>query len=124
MERKIKFETSEELTSCFFNDTLTEEQRENAKKYKPEKWINLFPDKSVLESKNISDDKLNDMSIEELYLIIFLIYIYLEIFLHEEILNAEISKEKMKMQCKKSGSICIDTSKMEYVEGNIESNNQ
>lgn len=45
-------------------------------------------------------------------------------FMEEEIENAEQSTEKMKLLVESSGSICIDVSKMEYVEGNIEGNNQ
>lgn len=40
-ERKIKFETVEEMTSCFFWDSLTERQKEEIRKLRPEKWINL-----------------------------------------------------------------------------------
>lgn len=51
-----------------------------------EKWINSFWDYAVLG------------------------------FLYEEVKNAKQNPEKVKMQYKSQGSICIDTSKMEYVE--------
>lgn len=38
--------------------------------------------------------------------------------LNKEIENAKQIQEKMKLVSESTGSICIDTSKMEYVEGN------
>lgn len=84
--KKIKFQTLEEMTSCFFFDSLTEQQKEEIKKRMDEKWINLSGKCAVLN------------------------------FMDEEIENAKQSTEKMNILPKPSGSICIDTSKMEYVE--------
>lgn len=92
--KRIKFQTLEEMTSCFFFDSLTEQQKEEIKKRRDEKWINLFGKCAVLN------------------------------FMDEEIENAKQSKDKMKLSSESSGCICIDTSKMEYVEVNIESNNR
>ena len=89
----IKFQTLEEMTSCFFFDSLTEQQKEEIKKHRDEKWINLFEKCAVLNLMN------------------------------EEIENAKQSTDKMKLLSESSSCICIDTSKMEYVEENIESNN-
>lgn len=93
-KRRIGFETLEEMTSCFFFDSLTEQQKEEIKKHRGEKWINLFEKCAVL---NLMD---------------------------EEIENAKQSIDKMKLLSESSACICIDTSKMEYVEENIESNNR
>lgn len=85
----------------------------------------VFSDKSILERKhNISSEKLKNMSMEELIPFIFLVNIFGYVFLNEEIENTKQSTEKMKLLSESSGSICIDTLKMEYMEENIESNNQ
>lgn len=76
----------------------------------------IISDKSVLErEKNISREELTNMSMEELLTLIFLIHIFGDIFLNEEIENATESKDKMKLSYESTGCICIDTSKMEYV---------
>lgn len=77
----------------------------------------VFSDKSILERKqSISSEKLNNMSMEELIHFIFLLNIFRDVFMNEEIEKAKQGQEKMKLQCESSGSICIDTSKMGYVE--------
>lgn len=87
-ERRIKFETAAEMTSCFFWDSLTEQQKEEIRKLRPEKWINLC---------------------EKAYGLCLL---------NKEIENAKQSTEKMKLVSESTGSICIDTFEMKYVEGN------
>lgn len=77
----------------------------------------VLSDKSILERKrNISSEELKNMSMEELIPLILLVNIFGDVFLNEEIENAKQSTEKMNVLPKSSGSICIDTSKKEYVE--------
>lgn len=91
---RIEFQTWKELTSCFFADSLTEQQKEEIRKLTPERWINLCGKAAGL---------------------------YL---MEQEIEKAEQSTEKMILLSESSGSICIDTSKMEYVEVDSESNRE
>lgn len=77
----------------------------------------IVSDKSTLERKqSISSEKLKNMSMEELIPLILLVNIFGDDFLNEEIENAKQSTEKIKLLSESSGSICIDTLKMEYVE--------
>lgn len=76
----------------------------------------IFSDKSILRKQNISIQELKNMRMEELIPLILLVNIFGYIFLNEEILNTKQSTEKMKLLSESSGYICIDTSKMEYVE--------
>ena len=53
----IKFQTLEEMTSCFFFDSLTEQKKEETKKHRDEKRINLFEKCAVL---NLMDEEIEN----------------------------------------------------------------
>lgn len=85
----------------------------------------IFSDKSVLiKNHDIHSSNIKDVSMEELIPLMLLTYIFGDIFLNEEIKNAIQNTDKMTLLSESEGSICIDTSKMEYVEVDSESNHK
>lgn len=93
------------------------EFRYSEMEYKKMKIDDVVSNKSILERKrNISSEELKNMSMEELIPLILLANIFGDVFLNKEIKISEQNVEKINVLYKSSGCICIDTSKMEYVE--------
>lgn len=85
----------------------------------------FFLDKSdLIKNQNIHSQNIKDMSMEELIPLMLLVHIFGDVFLNKELETAKQSTDKMKLLVESSGSICIDTSKMEYVEVDSESNHK
>ena len=85
----------------------------------------IFSDKSdLIKNHNIYSQNIRDMNMEEMIPLMLFTYIFGDIFLNEEIKNEILSTKKMTLLSESEGSICIDTSKMEYVEVDSESNHK